>query len=147
MCTIALYERDDLMHSLLREWLTAAGYRVRGGTSGSAQPAANVSTAPSGADDPLDLVIVRITSPRQSAETSIRRVRSLHPTAPIIALSSQARSGLSSQGDAARALGVECLLAIPLARRELLSAVDFVLSRPRCANQSTASPDPKPKPH
>src|SRR5579859_706321 len=139
MCTIAIYERDDLMHSLLREWLTAAGYSVRGGAGGTRLRPAE----PSSAEDSVDLVVVSITSPRQGGEAAIRSVRNLHPKTPIIALSSQARSGLSSLGDTARALGVECLLAIPLTRRELLSAVGCVVGRPKGGFPDPGSPDPR----
>jgi DNA-binding response OmpR family regulator len=114
MGSIAIYERDDLMCGLLREWLTNAGYSVE--DSGAA-PDRSAR---------VDLVIVSITNPKQEGESSIRHVRSVHPRAPIIALSSQARSGLSSTGSTARALGVEHVLAKPLTRQELLAAVESV---------------------
>jgi DNA-binding response OmpR family regulator len=120
MGNIAIYERDDLMYALLLEWLGGAGY----GVPESASP----SDLPAG----VDLVIVSLSMPKQDSGALIRRVQQLHPKTPIIALSSQARSGLCSDGAAARALGVACVMAKPLRRSELLAAVQAVIG-PRAA--------------
>ena len=114
---IAIYERDDLMYELLREWLTGAGYAVR--------------DLPRGFDalDP-DLAIVSVSGPRFESEILIRGVQQLYPGTPIIALSSQARAGLCSAGAAARALGVERVMAKPLGRCDLLAAVETVIGPP-----------------
>jgi DNA-binding response OmpR family regulator len=119
MGSIAIYERDDLMSGLLREWLTNAGYSVQGCGAFPDRPSR------------VDLVIVSIASPQQQSEACVHRVRSAHPGVPIIALSSQARSGLSSTGATARALGVEHLLAKPLTRHELLAVVESVMGTQR----------------
>lgn len=115
MGKIAIYEPDDLMRELLREWLTAAGYPLR--------------------DSPGDpavtgLAIVNVERPKSESEILIRSLRRECPGTPIIALSSRARSGLSSNGAAAQALGVERLLAKPLRRCELLAAVDEAIGPP-----------------
>jgi DNA-binding response OmpR family regulator len=115
---IAIYERDDLMHGLLREWLLAAGYCVTDMTART-DPIADV-----------DLAIVSIAAPNPENEVLIRGARCVHRRAAIIALSSQARSGLSSNGAAARALGVERVMAKPLARTELLAAVESIIGPP-----------------
>ena len=117
MGKIAIYEPNDLMRSLLQEWLTAAGYAVRDSTQRS---------------DPgvPDLAIVSVEAPKSESEVLIGGLRREHPQTPIIALSSRARSGLCSNGAAAQALGVERLLAKPLRRHELLIAVDEAIGPP-----------------
>jgi DNA-binding response OmpR family regulator len=116
---IAVYERDELMYALLREWLSGAGYGVRD----SASPA-----DPAGA---VDLVIVSIALPKEESDALLRRVRAVHSGSPVIVLTSRARAGLSSAGAAARGLGVERVMAKPLTRAELLAAVHNIVGRPR----------------
>jgi DNA-binding response OmpR family regulator len=115
MSGIAIYERDDMMHGLLQEWLYEAGYAIRESTPPSV-PAAEV-----------DLAIVSISMPKQEGDALIRRVQALHPSVPIIALCSQARSGLCSDGATARGLGVERVMAKPLRRSELLATVQAII--------------------
>ena len=117
MGAIAIYEPNDLMRELLREWLTAAGYTVRDPMMHSA------STVP-------ELAIVSVETPKSESEVVIRGLHRECPGTPIIALSSRARSGLCSNGAAAHALGVERLLAKPLRRHELLMAVDEAIGPP-----------------
>ena len=116
MGAIAIYEPNDLMRGLLREWLTGAGYAVQN------SPASEL-TSP-------DLAIVSVESPKCESELMIRGVQREYPGTPIIALSSRARSGLSSNGAAAQALGVARLLAKPLRQHELLMAVDEAIGPP-----------------
>lgn len=115
---IAIYERDGLMRDLLREWLTAAGYRVRDAKT-------------SCHSTPPELAIVGVETPKPEGEVVIHGLQRNFPGMPIIALSGWARSGLSSNGTVARALGVERLLAKPLMRHELLLAVDAIIGPPR----------------
>lgn len=122
MNRIAIYEPDDLMRSLLREWLTAAGYTVRD----SMTDAGLSVPAPS-------LAIVSVETPKSANEVLIRGLQREYPGTPIIALSSRARSGLCSNGAAADALGVERLLAKPLRQHELLVAVDAAIGPPNPA--------------
>ena len=115
MTTIALYERDDLMCGLLHEWLSGAGHVVRGSTLGQGEiPRA-------------DLVIMSVSMQKGETQLLIRGMQRIHPGVPIIALSSQARLGLSSNGVLARELGVERVMAKPLTRKELIGAVDDIL--------------------
>jgi DNA-binding response OmpR family regulator len=116
MGKIAIHEPDDLMRELLREWLTAAGYSVRNSLGAEL-------TGP-------DLAIVSVETPKSETGALIRGLQRDHPGIPIIALSSRARSGLCSNGAAARALGVARLLAKPLRRHELLMAVDAAIGPP-----------------
>ena len=115
MNCIAIYEPDQLMRFLLREWLRGAGYRVR-----DSVPRSDEATG-------VDLVIVSTTMPKRDSDALLGLVQRVHPRTPIIALSSRARSGMSSNGPAARALGVERVVAKPLTRNELLAAVRAVL--------------------
>jgi DNA-binding response OmpR family regulator len=116
MAGIAIYEPDDLMRELLREWLTAAGYAVR-------ESLGSDPSAP-------DLAIVSVERPKSEGEVLVRGLQHESPGTPIIALSSRARSGLCSNGAAAQALGVKRLLAKPLRRHELLVAVDEAIGPP-----------------
>lgn len=121
MQSIAIYEPDDLMRGLLAEWLGQAGYEV-----------------PADRNRRVDLVIVSLHSPKQEGPGVIRAMRTIYPRTPFIALSSQFRSGLSPIGTAAQDLGVERILAKPLTRAELLSAVRAVLGiRARVATRHT----------
>jgi CheY-like chemotaxis protein len=118
MSRIAIYEDDDLMRALLREWLSEAGYGVREVGPHAAQRA--------GTDD---LVIASISMPKQ-AGAQLREVQAAHPGAPLIAISGQFRSGLSTAGTTAQMLGVQRVLAKPLTRGDLLEAVRAIIGAP-----------------
>lgn len=116
---IVVYEENDLMRALLKEWLDEAGYRVS-----TPAPAGVPAQSPPRAD----LVIVSVTMPRLEGAGKVRDVRKAHPGARVIALSGQFRSGLSEAGATARALGVEQVLAKPLSRTHLLDSIRAILS-------------------
>ena len=120
MSGIAIYEPNDLMRDLLREWLTAAGYTVRDSLTDTDL------TVP-------DLAIVSVERPKSESEVLIRGLKREYPGTPIIALSSRARSGLCSNGAAAHDLGVQRLLAKPLRRHELLMSIDAAIGSPGAA--------------
>lgn len=107
------------MRALLTEWLGEAGYRVR----------AAVEPARPSAED-ADLVIVSVYMPKQAGMQRVRDVRATHPQAPLIAISSQFRSGLSTAGATAQLLGVDQVIAKPLARENLLDAVRDIIGSP-----------------
>jgi DNA-binding response OmpR family regulator len=119
MARIALYERDDLMYGLIREWLNDAGHIVQD------------STPAQGAIPHADLVIISASMLKRETQLSIRGMQRIYPGAPIIALSSQARLGLSSNGVLARELGVGRVMAKPLTHKELITAIDEILGRAR----------------
>jgi DNA-binding response OmpR family regulator len=112
MPNIVLYEADLLMRTLLSEWLSEAGYRVH--FPGERE-------MPS--DGRADLVIASVYMPKHAGVQYVRAIRSAHPSTPIIAISGQFRSGMSQGGAAARALGVQQVIAKPLVRADLLEAV------------------------
>lgn len=119
MSTIVIYEEDELMRSLLEEWLTEAGYGVR-------------AKAPHHAErtSATDLVIVSIQMPKHAGALLVRKVQAAHPGTPLIALSGQFRSDLSAVGPTAEALGVQQLIAKPLTREQLLEAVRAMIGPP-----------------
>lgn len=117
MTIIAVYESDDLMYGLLSEWLTGAGHVVHDSMRIHDRRMAHA-----------DLVIVSIAGPKPEIDLLIRGARNVHPKAPIVALSSQARLGLSCKGGLARELGVARVMAKPLTREALVAAVDDILA-------------------
>jgi DNA-binding response OmpR family regulator len=112
---IVVYEEDDLMRALLKEWLSQAAYRVLDGRQRKAV-----------GEVAADLVIVSIYMPKQ-AGVLLREIRAAHPHTPLIAISGQFRSGLPAAGMAAQMLGVQRVLAKPLERSDLLEAVRTAL--------------------
>jgi DNA-binding response OmpR family regulator len=118
MSTIVIYEEDDLMLALLKEWLSQAGYRVLDAEPGGEQRA-----------DTEDLVIASIYMPKQ-AGVQLCKIRAAHPGTPLIAISGQFRSGLSAAGMTAGMLGVGQVLAKPLDRCALLAAVRSAIGGP-----------------
>ena len=119
MSAIVIYEEDDLMRTLLEEWLSEAGYCVR---VTAAREAERTS--------PADLVIVSIYMPKQAGAPLVRKIQAAHPGTPMIALSGQFRSGLSAAGATADALGVQQVIAKPLTRDDLLGAVRGMIGSP-----------------
>ncbi len=107
MAAVVIDEPDDLMRHLLREWLAGAGYTIYDARASA--PEVRVSA-----------VIASICSMELAREVLIPRLRREYPDASVIALCSRARSGLSSDGALARALGVARVMAKPLRREELL---------------------------
>jgi DNA-binding response OmpR family regulator len=112
MLDIVIYEEDQLTRSLMQEWLREAGYQPRVGTSCNAVR-----------DAPADLVVASVYNPKQRGAECIGTLRAAHPGKPMIAISGQFRPGVSAEGAAALALGVQQVVAKPLVRDELLRAV------------------------
>jgi DNA-binding response OmpR family regulator len=116
---IVVYEENDLMRALLKEWLGEAGYRVS-------------ALAPRDKPPELaaDLVVVSVYMPKHVGAQMVREIRRAHPGAPVIALSGQFRSGLCDVGATARSLGVEQVMAKPLSRADLLESTRAIMCRP-----------------
>lgn len=112
MSNIVIEEDDELMRSLLVEWLTAEGHRVN--SSETFEP------APGG---DADVVIVAVTGPRHEGAERLGRARRLHPRARIIAISGQFHPSRRYAGPAARMLGADGMIAKPFGRVALLDAV------------------------
>jgi DNA-binding response OmpR family regulator len=107
------------MCALLQEWLCSAGYYV--------QVAAPPETDPAGK---VDLAIVSVYMPKHAGAHLLQEVQAAHPRTPLIALSGQFRSGLSSVGSTALSLGVAQVIAKPLTRDTLLGAVHAMIGPP-----------------
>ena len=116
--SIVIYEQDDLMRALLVEWLKNAGYRVCGVVP---------HCAPT---DNVDLVIVSIYMPKHAGGRLIDEIRAAYPGTPVVAISGQFRSGLSSAGATAQTLGVAQVIAKPLTREALLATVRAMIGPP-----------------
>jgi DNA-binding response OmpR family regulator len=126
MSGIAIYEENDLMRALLKEWLSEAGYRVH-------------EVAPRGVqrEGTEDLVIASVYMPKHAGAQLLRKVQAAHPGTPVIAISGQFRSGLSAVGTTAQMLGVQRVLAKPLTRDDLLEAVRAIIGTPSRARERT----------
>jgi DNA-binding response OmpR family regulator len=120
MSSIVIYEEDDLMRALLEEWLRNAGYRAHG--------VSTIHSAP--AQEHADLVIVSIYMPKHAGAKLIFEIRAAYPRTPLIAISAQFRSGLSSAGATAQTLGVAQVIAKPLSRDSLLATVRAIIGSP-----------------
>ena len=119
MSSIVIYEENDLMRALLEEWLRNAGYRVHGSAS---------LRAP--VQDDVDVVIVSLYMPKHAGARLICEIREAYPRTPLIAISGQFRSGLSSAGATAQTLGVAQVIAKPLSRDALLATVRAIIGSP-----------------
>jgi CheY-like chemotaxis protein len=119
MSRIAIYEENDLMRALLKEWLSEAGYRVREGAPGGVR---------SGGTE--DLVIASVYMPKHAGAQLLRELQAAHPGTPLIAISGQFFTGLSAAGTTAQMLGVERVLPKPLSRDDLLKAVRGIIGAP-----------------
>jgi CheY-like chemotaxis protein len=119
MSGIVIYEENDLMRALLKEWLSEAGYRVREALPRGAQRAGTE-----------DLVIASVYMPKCAGARLMREIQVAHPGTPVIAISGQFRSGLPAAGTTAQTLGVQRVLAKPLSRNDLLEAVRAIIGSP-----------------
>jgi DNA-binding NtrC family response regulator len=112
VAVIAIYEEDELMRALLKEWLSGVGEATPGAVSlGGGK----------------DLVIASVCTPKGAGEQLLQEVQAAHPHTPLIAISGQFRSGLSNADTTAHMLGVQRILAKPLTRGDLLQAVRAII--------------------
>jgi DNA-binding response OmpR family regulator len=120
MKQIVIYEEDYLTRTLLQEWLSEAGYDVYLSTPRDA----NCKWT-------ADLVIASVYMPKHAGAQWVGDIKRAHPTAPLIAISGQFRSGLSAGGATAQSLGVQQVIAKPLIHRDLLEAVQGIIGMPK----------------
>jgi DNA-binding NtrC family response regulator len=114
-----IYEENDLMRALLREWLSDAGYRVRAAPPGRARGSGRAG-----------LVIISVYMPKHCGPQLVREIQAAHPGTPLIAISGQFRAGLSAVGATAQTLGVQHVIAKPLTCSDLLGAVRSIIGAP-----------------
>jgi DNA-binding NtrC family response regulator len=108
------------MRALLGEWLKNAGYRAHG--------ISTIRSAP--VQDRADLVIVSLYMPKHAGARLIDEIQAAYPRTPLIAISAQFRSGLSTAGATAQTLGVAQVIAKPLSRDALLATVRAIIGSP-----------------
>jgi DNA-binding response OmpR family regulator len=115
---VLVVDADPALFALLEEWLVAYPCDVvQAGASES--PAA----------DRFDLVVVDVPFPRQGNIDVLQRIAGEHPDTPVLMLSASFFSGIESNGDIARALGVAAVLPKPVKRDAFIAAVRRVLAR------------------
>jgi CheY-like chemotaxis protein len=120
MSSIAIYEENDLMRALLAEWLSGAGYGVRGAARPTVQ-----------SQGKADLAIISVYMPKHAGARLVDEIRAAHPGTPLIALSGQFRCGLSTAGATAQTLGVRQVIAKPLTRDALLEVIHAMIGPPK----------------
>jgi DNA-binding response OmpR family regulator len=123
MSKIVIYEENDLMRALLEEWLSEAGYIVH--VAASHEPSGGPAVG-----RPADLIIVSVYMPKQAGAQLVRKIQTLHPGTPVIAISGQFFAGLTANGAIAQSLGVQQAIAKPLNRLDLLAAVRALIGAP-----------------
>lgn len=115
MSKIMVIEEDGAMRVLISEWLASEGHDVRA-----------LPRHGSASDNTVDLVILDLPNPRSRGNETARAVqavREAYPRAAVIGISTQLGRSLGVDSGAARALGVNRLLAKPGTREELVGAV------------------------
>ncbi len=123
MSKIVIYEENDLMRSLLEEWLSEAGYLVHAAASHERGGGPAVGR-------PADLIIVSVYMPKHEGAQLVRKIQAIHPGTPVIAISGQFFAGLTAKGAIAQSLGVQQAIAKPLNRLDLLAAVRSLIGAP-----------------
>jgi CheY-like chemotaxis protein len=129
MSDIVIYEENDLMRALLKEWLSEAGHRVHAAASLDVLHGSS----------PADLVIVSVYMPRHAGAQFVRKIQAMHPGTPLIAISGQFLPGLCANGAIAQTLGVQRVIAKPLTRIDLLGAVRAIIGAPAEVNDAVAT--------
>ena len=120
MLSIVVIDDDVAMRTLICEWLTAEGYRVRG------LAAANGGSGV----DAADLVIVNVLNLRSHGAQTLREVQAMYPQSALIGMSTQLGRSLSSDSALARSLRVGRLIAKPVARDEMLAGMIATIGVP-----------------
>jgi DNA-binding response OmpR family regulator len=123
MSKIVIYEENDLMRALLEEWLSKAGYIVHAAAS-------HEPTGGPAVGRPADLIIVSVYMPKQAGAQLVRKIQTIHPGTPVIAISGQFFAGLTANGAIAQSLGVQQAIAKPLNRLDLLAAARALIGAP-----------------
>ena len=110
--SILIIEHDDLIRGLLDEWLGAAGYDTR-----------HAQACELDSGGAADLVIIDIFMPKLGCQGALAKLKIAQPSAKIIAISAQFRSGLGCATALAHQLNVFRALSKPFSRADLLDAV------------------------
>jgi DNA-binding response OmpR family regulator len=116
MIEVVLVDDDPLMRTLLAEWLSDAGHRVRQSANG--EEALQMLRS-----EPAALLITDMDMPGRDGAHLLREARRLLPGLAVIAIS----GGTRDWAVTALELGAAKTLAKPFERRQLLSAVEQVV--------------------
>jgi CheY-like chemotaxis protein len=108
---ILVADADCALFGLLEAWLAGCGCTLAG--------ACGVDEA---ASDRYDLILADIPFPRQDAGM-VKALQHEYPGTPIVALSSSFLPGVEASGSVARELGVASVLAKPVTREALVTAL------------------------
>ena len=121
MKTILIIDDDPVIRTLLRHILEAEGYGVREAENGKEGMRSYVSS-------PADMVIVDIFMPLQDGLETIRELASMLPTCTIMAISDGGNIGGTDFLRMARTFGAHAALTKPLDRRQVVTAVNRLMS-------------------
>ena len=119
MLSIVVIDDDMAMRTLICEWLTAEGYRVRSLAAADGRSAGDA-----------DLVIVNVLDLRSRGTQTLREVQAMYPQSALIGMSTQLGRSLSGDSALARSLGVRRLVAKPFGRDEMLASVIATIGMP-----------------
>ena len=122
MTEVVLVDDDPLMRTLLAEWLSEAGHRVR--QCGNGEEALQMLRR-----EPAALLITDMDMPGRDGAQLLREAHRLLPQLAVIAISGGTRDGTRDWASTALQLGAAKTLAKPFERRDLLSAVQHVLGQ------------------
>ncbi len=123
MQDVLVVEDDELMRTLVSEWLAQAGYTVREAVDGEAAVAALQQ-------QPVSLVITDMHMPRRDGAQTLAWLHREHSPTPVIAMSGHFGSGRKYSREGALALGASRVLAKPFTQEELLDAVHALIGAP-----------------
>lgn len=121
MGRILIVEDDKAVRALLRQILERAGHEVTDAGNGQEAIARY-------RDNPADLIITNILMPEKEGLETIQELRRNHPGIKIIAISGGGQIGPADYLDIARRFGARRTFSKPFDRKELLRAVDELLS-------------------
>jgi CheY-like chemotaxis protein len=122
MIEVLVVDDDALMRSLLAEWLSEAGYRVRQAENG-ADALQMLRSRPAG------LLITDMDMPGRDGAQTLDEARRILPGLPVIAISGGAIDGRQNWAAMALKRGAAKAVAKPFDRQDLLAAVAEVVRR------------------
>ncbi|RMD65369.1 MAG: response regulator [Alphaproteobacteria bacterium] len=123
MARILLIDDETDLRTTVRMMLEQAGYEVVEADNGLEGLRQFEATAP-------DIVITDLIMPDMEGIETIRKMKSLAPATPIIAMSGGGRARRVDFLKAAKVLGASRTLPKPFRRHELLAAVQACLGAP-----------------
>ena len=121
MNTILLVDDDAQVLDVLSEMLRLEGYEVVTALNGA-------SAMDQMRQRVFDLVITDLIMPEKEGLETISDIRREHRDLPIIAISGGGRIGPQDYLETARHIGADATLAKPFARKELIDAVESLLT-------------------